>query len=173
MVIWPLVILDYIRHYGEDDIRGVNFVGGITKLGSDEAASVLTADFIGLIPGFFSLDAEDSVRSLGSLLRLCFAEELSSDDWYRMLGYSSSVPPFVRQALFSRAFDNDDLLPRLRKPVLITQGTADAVVKSTVIDQQMVRIASAKIQMMATGHACFWDDAAAYNRCLREFAEAQ
>jgi non-heme chloroperoxidase len=168
----PLVILDYLRHYGEDDIRGVNFVGGVTKLGSDAAASVLTADFLSLIPGFFSADAEVCVRSLGSLLRLCFAEELSSDDWYRMLGYSVSVPPYVRQALFSRAFDNDDLLPRLRKPVLITHGTADAVVKSTVLDQQMARIASAKIRMMATGHACFWDDAAAYNTCLREFAES-
>jgi non-heme chloroperoxidase len=168
----PLVILDYLRHYGEDDIRGVNFVGGVTKLGSDEAASVLTADFLSLIPGFFSTDAEDSVRSLGSLLHLCFAEELSSEDWYRMLGYSVSVPPYVRQALFSRAFDNDDLLPRLRKPVLITHGTADAIVKSTVIDQQMARIAYAQIRMMTTGHACFWDNAAGYNRCLREFAEA-
>jgi pimeloyl-ACP methyl ester carboxylesterase len=168
----PLVILDYLRHYGEDDIGGVNFVGGVTKLGSDEAASVLTADFLNLIPGFFSSDLEDSVRSLGSLLRLCFAEKLSSEDWYRMLGYSVSVPPYVRQALFSRAFDNDDLLPTLRKSALITQGTADAVVKSTVIDQQMVRIASAKIRMMATGHACFWDDAQGYNRCLREFVEA-
>lgn len=168
----PLVILDYLRHYGEDDIRGVNFVGGVTKLGSDAAASALTADFLSLIPGFFSADAEVCVRSLGSLLRLCFADELSSDDWYRMLGYSVSVPPYVRQALFSRAFDNDDLLPRLRKPVLVTHGTADAVVKSTVIDQQMVRISSAKIRMMATGHACFWDDAAGYNRCLREFAES-
>lgn len=168
----PLVILDYLRHYGEDGIRGVNFVGGVTKLGSDEAASVLTADFLGLIPGFFSADVEDSVRSLGSLLRLCFAEQLSSDDWYRMLGYSVSVPPYVRQALFSRAFDNDDLLLSLRKPVLITHGTADSVVKSTVIDQQMARIASAEIRMMGTGHACFWDDAAGYNRCLSEFAEA-
>jgi pimeloyl-ACP methyl ester carboxylesterase len=35
----PLVILDYIRHYGENSIRGLNFVGGVTKLGSDEAAS--------------------------------------------------------------------------------------------------------------------------------------
>jgi pimeloyl-ACP methyl ester carboxylesterase len=55
---------------------------------------------------------------------------------------------------------------------LITHGAADSVVKSTVIEQQMVRIASAKIRMMETGHACFWDDAAAYNRCLSEFAEA-
>lgn len=168
----PLVILDYLRHYGEDNIGGVNFVGGVTRLGGEEAASVLSADFLNLIPGLFSADAEDSVRSLGSLLSLCFATELSREDRYRMLGYSVSVPPYVRQALFSRLFDNDDLLRKLRKPVLITHGTADAVVKQTVIDQQMGRIASAEVRMLATGHACFWDDAAAYNRCLREFAEA-
>jgi len=167
----PLMILDYLRHYGEDSIGGVNFVGGVTKLGGDEATSVLTADFLSLIPGFFSVDAEESVRSLGALLRLCFARELSSEERYLMLGYSVSVPPYVRQALFSRSFDNDDLLPKLRKPVLITHGTDDAIVKSAVIDQQMRRIGCARIRMMATGHACFWDDAAGYNRCLQEFVE--
>ncbi len=167
----PLMILDYLRHYGEDSIGGVNFVGGVTKLGGDEATSVLTADFLSLIPGFFSVDAEESVRSLGALLRLCFAHELSSEERYLMLGYSVSVPPYVRQALFSRSFDNDDLLPKLRKPVLITHGTDDAIVKSAVIDQQMRRIGCARIRMMATGHACFWDDAAGYNRCLQEFVE--
>jgi non-heme chloroperoxidase len=168
----PLVILDYLRHYGETDIRGVNFIGGVTKLGSEEAASVLTPEFLGLVPGFFSTDAEECVRSLGTLLHLCFAEKLSSGDYYRMLGYSVSVPPYVRQALFARTFHNDDLLPKLRKPVLISHGTQDAVVKSTVIDQQMSRIGSARIRMMATGHACFWDDATGYNESLREFAEA-
>jgi pimeloyl-ACP methyl ester carboxylesterase len=168
----PLMILDYLRHYGEDSIGGVNFVGGVTKLGSDEAASVLSTEFLGLVPGFFSVDAEESVRSLGSLLRLCFSRELSAEERYLMLGYSVSVPPYVRQALLSRSFNNDDLLPKLRKPVLITHGADDAVVKSTVIDRQMDRIGSARIRMLATGHACFWDDAAGYNRCLQEFVEA-
>jgi pimeloyl-ACP methyl ester carboxylesterase len=166
-----LVILDYLRHYGEDSIGAVNFIGGITKLGSDDAASVLTAEFLSLIPGFFSVDAEESVRSLGSLLGLCFSQALSPEDRYLMLGYNVSVPPYVRQALLSRSFDNDDLLPTLRKPVLVTHGSDDAVVKSAVIDRQMDRISSANIRMLATGHACFWDDAAAYNRCLQEFVE--
>ena len=168
----PLVILDYLRHYGEDEISGVNFVGGVTKLGSDAAASVLTAEFLSLLPGFFSAQAEESVHSLGTLLSLCFAQELSAEDRYRMLGYNVSVPPHVRQALFSRSFDNDDLLPRIRIPVLITHGTKDAVVKSDVIEQQMARIGAAQIRMMPTGHACFWDDAAAYNRYLLDFADA-
>jgi non-heme chloroperoxidase len=168
----PLVILDYLRHYGEDEVSGLNFVGGVTKLGSDEAASVLTAEFLSLLPGLFSAEAEESVHSLGTLRSLCFAQELSAEDRYRMLGYNVSVPPHVRQALFSRSFDDDDLLPRIRIPVLITHGTKDAVVKSVAIDQQMARIGGAQIRMMPTGHACFWDDAVAYNRYLLDFADA-
>jgi non-heme chloroperoxidase len=169
----PLVILDYIRHYGEDDIRGINFVGGVTKLGSEEAASVLTADFLSLIPGFFSTDGEESVRALDSLLRLCFVDELAAADRYLMLGYSLSVPSYVRQALLSRSIDNDDLLPKIRKPVLITHGSDDPIVKAAVIDQQMASITHAQIGMIANaGHAVFWNNAPAYNRCLQEFVDA-
>ena len=168
----PLVILDYIRHYGEDAIGGINFVGGVTKLGSEQAAAVLTADFLGNVPGLFSTDSEESARALDSLLRMCFVRELEAADRYLMLGYNLSVPPYVRQALLSRSVDNDDLLPRLRKPVLITHGSDDAVVKAAVIDQQMARITHAQVQVMAnTGHAACWDSAPAYNTCLREFAD--
>jgi non-heme chloroperoxidase len=169
----PLVILDYIRHYGEDSISGVNFVGGVTKLGSDEAMSVLTPEFLGLVPGFFATDVEESVRSLESLLRLCFAQEPSAADLYLMLGYNMSVPPYVRQALFSRAFDNDDLLPKIRKPVLITHGADDAVVKPAAVDQHIARLPHAQIHMVPNaGHACFWDDAASFNQRLRAFSES-
>jgi len=168
----PLVILDYIRHYGEDGISGINLVGAITKLGSDEAMSVLSSEFLSLVPGLFATEVEESVRSLDSLLRLCFAQ-LSSEDLYLMLGYNVSVPPYVRQALFSRSFDNDDLLPKIRKPVLIMHGADDAVVKSAAADQHRAAMAHAQIQMVANaGHACFWDDAAAFNRRLRTFAES-
>ncbi|MEO8210000.1 MAG: alpha/beta hydrolase [bacterium] len=168
----PLVILDYIRHYGEDSISGVNFIGGITKLGSDEAMSVLTPEFLSLVPGFFASDAEESLRSLESLLRMCFSQELSAEDRYIMLGYNVSVPPYVRQALLSRSFDNDDLLSKIRKPVLITHGDDDAVVKPASVDQHVAGVAHAQIQMVANaGHAPFWDDAATFNQRLREFSE--
>jgi len=168
----PLVILDYIRHYGEDAIGGMHFVDGITKLGSEEALAVLTPEFLALVPGFFSTDATESVRSLESLLRMCFARDVSAADLYTMLGFNVVVPPFVRQALLSRAFDNDDLLPTIRKPVLITHGADDAIVRQTVVDQTRARIPHAAVDIMAhAGHAPFWDDAAAFNRRLGAFCE--
>jgi len=166
----PLVILDYVRHYGEDNLRGIQFVGGVTKLGSEAAGAVLTPEFLKLVPGFFSTDVNESVSSLGALLHLCFSTELQAEEHLLMLGWSLSVPPHVRQALLSRSIDNDDLLPKLRKPVLITHGSADRIVKPEVIDQQMRRISSARVEVMPAGHGCFWDDAERYNRQLREFA---
>jgi pimeloyl-ACP methyl ester carboxylesterase len=166
----PLVILDYIRHYGEDAIGGVHFVDGITKLGSEEAVSVLAPEFLALVPGFFSADAVESVRALDSLLRMCFAREPATSELYTMLGYNVAVPPFVRQALFSRAFDNDDLLPTIRKPVLITHGAADAIVRQSVVDQIRARVPHAEVDIMAgAGHASFWDDAGRFNARLAAF----
>lgn len=166
-----LVILDYIRHYGEEAVGGIHLVGGITKLGSDEALSVLTPEFLNLVPALLSTDAEESVRGLESLLRMCFAQEPSRPDLYLMLGYNVSVPPHVRQALFSRSFDNDDLLPKIRKPVLITQGGNEAIVKPAAVDQQKSGMPHAQIQMITNaGHAPFYDDAASFNRRLEAFA---
>jgi non-heme chloroperoxidase len=168
----PLVILDYIRHYGEKRLGGIAFVDGITKLGSEEAASVITPEFLNLVPGFFSTDAEESTRSLQSLLRLCVAHEPAPEDLYPMLGYNVSVPPFVREALLSRSFDNDDLLPMLRKPVLIVHGDRDPAVKPSVVDQHKASLPHAEVAMMPNAaHAPFWDDAPAFNGRLHTFCE--
>jgi non-heme chloroperoxidase len=166
----PLVILDYIRHHGDDMIGGIHFVDGVTKLGSDEAMSALTPDFLSLVPGFFSTDAEESVRSLEALVRLCFVREPTAAELYTMLGYNVRVPSFVRQGLLSRAVDNDDLLPTIRRPVLITHGAKDAIVKTEVAERHRASIAHATTHIMPdTGHAPFWDDAMSFNRRLATF----
>jgi pimeloyl-ACP methyl ester carboxylesterase len=167
----PLIILDYIRHYGEDAIGGVHFVGGISKLGSEEALSVLTPEFLGSVPGLLSSDAEESVRALESLLDLCVASELSEQERYTMLGWNVRVPPHVRQALLARAFDNDDLLPTIRKPVLMTHSSAETIVRPTVVEQHRAAMPHAQVHWTSeAGHAAFWDDAAGFNRRLGEFA---
>ena len=159
------MILDYIRHYGERALGGITFVDAITKLGSEEAASVLTPEFLNLVPGLFSTDVEESTRSLRSLLRMCVAQEPPTEDLYLTLGYNVSVPPSVRQALLSRSFDNDDLLPTLQKPVLIVHGDRDPIVKPSVVDQHKASLPHAEVAMMPNAaHAPFWDDAPSFER---------
>jgi non-heme chloroperoxidase len=163
--------LDYVRHYGDKGIAGLQLVGAITKIGTEDAMSVLTPEFLNLVPGFFATNVDESIRSLESLLRLCFPQQPSAEDLYLMLGYSVSVSPSVRQALLSRSVDNDDLLAQIRKPVLLTHGAVDAIVKPDVVDRHKARLAHAQIDIMAsTGHAPFWDQASSFNRRLRDFA---
>jgi pimeloyl-ACP methyl ester carboxylesterase len=167
----PLVILDYIRHYGDAAIGGIQFVGGISKLGSEAALSVLTPEFLGNVPGMLSEDPEESDRALESLIDLCITQDLSPAERDLMLAYNVSVPPYVRQALFKRSFNNDDVLATIRKPVLLTHGTADAVVKRDAAEQHKAAIPHAELHLMPkVGHAPFWDDAARFNRRLKEFA---
>ena len=168
----PLVILDYVRHHGEERIGGIHLVGAVTKLGSEAAVSVLTRDFLSLVPKLFSEDAEESVCGLEALLRLCFAREPTAAELYCMLGYSASVPPFVRQALLSRVLDNDDLLSTIRRPVLITHGARDAIVSTEAVEQHRTAISDAQVDIMpSAGHAPFWDDAPSFNGRLGAFSE--
>lgn len=119
------------------------------------------------------MDAETCVRGLEGLLRLCFAKEPSADDMYFMPGHNVSVPPYVRQGLFSRSFHNDDLLPKIRKPILITHGALDAVEKSCVVDQHRSELPQAQIQLMPnSGQAAFRDDAAGFNGRLYGLSES-
>jgi pimeloyl-ACP methyl ester carboxylesterase len=167
----PLLILDYIRHYGESAIGGIHFVGGVSKLGSEAALSVLTPEFLANVPGMLSTDADESTRALETLLDLAISSELTPQDRYAMLGWNVSVPPYVRQGLLARAFDNDDLLPTLSKPVLLTHSSAETIVKPSAVDEHLAVIPDAQVHWTRdAGHAPFFDEADAFNRRLRQFA---
>ena len=45
--------LDYIRHYGDNGIAGLQLVGAITKIGTEEAMSVISPEFLSLVPASF------------------------------------------------------------------------------------------------------------------------
>jgi pimeloyl-ACP methyl ester carboxylesterase len=167
-----LVGLDYVRHYGESAIGGLHFVGAVTQLGTDAALEVLSPGALGIFPQLLAGETENTAVALQELLRLCFAHPPADAEFFRMLVYNVSVPPFVRQGLFSRSLTNDDLLPQLRKPVLISHGTLDAVVKPSAVEQHKRAIPHAEVHLAPdAGHAVFWDDAAGFNARLHEFCE--
>jgi non-heme chloroperoxidase len=165
-----LVICDYLRKYGEDRVSGINLVAAISKVGTERALAVLPPEFLALVPGLFSNDATESVGALEAMLRMVCYDDLAPADLYGMLGFNV-VPPHVREALFSRTVENDDLLSRLRVPALITHGEEDGCVLPEAARQHAATIPDARLSLYPrVGHAPAWEDAARFNRELREFA---
>ncbi len=168
-----VIICDYIRFYGEDRIGGINLVGAVSKLGTDAAFALISKEFLGIAPGFFANDVQESVKSLTAFMRMCMHKAPSPQDFYLAVGYNTIVPPYVREGLFSRKLENDDLLPKIRKPVLITHGAKDAIVLPEAARQHAKAIPHAKLSVYPNvGHAPFVENAPRFNRELRAFAAA-
>ena len=78
---------------------------------------------------------EQCVGAIQAYVAQVTYRDLPPEAWYFILGYNAIVPPHVRQALFSRNVENDDLLPAIGLPTLITQGDQDEIVLPAAAEQ--------------------------------------
>lgn len=75
--------------------------------------------------------------------------------------------------MLSRTLDNDDLLPGIGKPVLITHAENDEIVLRAAAEQHGAVIAQARTSFYPhVGHALFWEASERFNRELQAFAQA-
>ncbi|WP_227379822.1 alpha/beta fold hydrolase [Haladaptatus halobius] len=166
-----LVVLDYIEAFGTDRVTGLNLVGGVSEIGTETGNARLGPEYIDLIEGFVSTDAETSVETLLEFVDLCVYDDLSPADRYYMLGYNVVVPPHVRDSLRDRTVRHDADLTALDIPVLLTHGEEDAVVVPAAAREYADLIDDATLSMYPeTGHSPFWEHPDQFNRELREFA---
>ncbi|WP_254535144.1 alpha/beta fold hydrolase [Halomarina litorea] len=165
-----LVISDYLGEYGDDDLGGINLVGAISKLGTDEATAVIGEAFLELVPGFESTDTAESVEAVRSLVERCVAGGIDEEDLYFALGYNVVVPPYVREGLHSREVVHDEDLAAVDVPVLVTHGEEDVVVLPDAAEDHARRIPTAETSYYGgVGHSPFWEAPDRFNEELREF----
>jgi non-heme chloroperoxidase len=165
-----VVICDYLRHCGQDEVGGIHLVSATSRLG-EPALRFLGPQFVSLVPGLCSLDVDESTATLEAFMMTLTSEKMSPEDFYFFLGHNAVVPPRVRRGLLSRTVDNDDLLARLDVPVLVTQGLEDAVVLPSMAEHHARVIPHARASYYAgVGHATFWEDPDRFNAELRGFA---
>ena len=169
-----VIISDYINAYGEDDIAGTNWVGAISRLGAPLLqAGFIAADFLAAAPGSFSENTEVCVAALQDFLRLCVYQEASPEDFYFFLGFNAIVPPHVRQGLFSRNLNNDSVIEKMSKPMLLSYAAQDAIVSLTMGEHIAGLAKHARLAIYPNvGHALFWEAPERFNRELREFRES-
>ncbi len=168
-----VVIGDYLRFYGEADVSGIQLVSAITKVGTEDAMTVISPEFQALAPGLFSNSVDESLRSLSEFMRMCTHEELSETDFCFFLGFNTMVPPHVREGLFSRVVDNDDVLRAFSKPALVTHGYRDIIVFPAAARHHAATIPNATLSLYSNvGHVPHWEVPDLFGQELRKFADS-
>ncbi len=167
-----LIISDYLSVYGTEHVSGLNYVGAISKLGTEDALAVIGEDFTELVPGFESTDVGESIETLDTFIGRCVHGDLDPRDHHYLLGFNAKVPPHVRTGLHSRTVTHDEDLRAIDVPTLLTHGEEDTVVLPGAAEEHSDLIDTAETSWYPdVGHSPFWEAPERFNRELREFVE--
>jgi pimeloyl-ACP methyl ester carboxylesterase len=165
-----VVIGDYLRCHGERALGGIVLVDAVCMLG-EPVMPFLGADFVGVFPGLFATDVDESSTGLQAFVRMCRSTDADPTEFYSILGYNSVVSPLVRQAMMSRTVDHSEVFAQLETPALIVHGLDDRVILPAMSEHLAGLMPSAHTSFYAgVGHSPFLESSQRFNDELRAFA---
>ena len=166
------IICDYLRHYGDEKIGGINFVGAVSRLG-EPVMPYLGPDFLAIAQGLFSNVVEESADTLHKFIHVWFDSKPSMEDYYLFLGFNAAVSPTVRAEAFGRTIENDDVLAKISKPMLITHGEKDRLLLMGMAEYHKSKVGHAQLSRYPdTGHIAFWEKPERFNSEMRSFVSS-
>jgi len=162
------VMNDYLTHYGDGAIAGLNYV---------DATSTAKPGTLGmggkLTPPMTSEDLATNIEATKKFLVACFKIQPSAEDMATMLGFNMLVPAKLRGFLGGRPADYDGVLTKIKVPVLVTQGREDLLVLVPMSEHTLSLVNHAKGSFYdGVGHAPFYEAADRYNAELATFVRA-
>ena len=165
-----LVIGDYLRRYGQDNIAGIIMVDGLHGLGIEELTGML-----GTGPGEYMADTmnNDFEIQYKAMLR-CIRDmlvEIEPEQLQLMTAQSMMTAPAVRAAMMSRVIDNTDVSTNFSKPALIIHGRHDPFILVNAAEHlQKLHSHSTLSIYEKSAHMPFWEEPEKFNRELARFA---
>jgi non-heme chloroperoxidase len=166
-----LVSALYVREYGDEQLAGINFVGGACRVSPAEIGTLLGTVFLEVLPLVTSEDLGENIVGLRHFLQACFTAPLSREDWETALAFNAVVPPHVRAALLGKPIDTTATLAGLRRPLLVSHGRADAVTLPAMAELILASCPTARASWYdSVGHGPFIEAPKRFNVELAEFA---
>lgn len=162
------VMNDYLTHYGDGAIAGLNYVAATST--AKPAALGIGGK---LIPPMTSEDLATNIEGTKKFLVACFKVQPSAEDMATMLGFNMLVPAKVRGFLGGRPADYDGVLTKVKVPVLVTQGREDLLVLVPMSEHTLALVKHAKGSFYdGIGHAPFYEATDRYNAELAAFVRS-
>ena len=174
LVGWSLggrVISEYLSHYGDGGISGINFVGSRTVV--DPKRPVLGRGALDYLVGpMLSDNLELNIAGTRAFVRSCTAKALLPEEFDLIFAFNMMSPPNARRATLQWPGEFTAVLAKVTVPVLVTHGKADEVVLSGAAEYTAKTIKHAKISWYDdAGHSTFWEDHGRFNKELSQFVK--
>jgi non-heme chloroperoxidase len=160
-------VIDYLRYFGQESIRGVVFVDANFEIGTPFAQGAVAPEAWGLFEKIGSPEAATFRDGLAYGLQL-LSDKIAPADYTVFLGAMAAVRPDVWGSMFARQTDNADLLGSLKLPVLIVHGRHDHIFTMQSSERLASLIPNSRLVHFETGHAPFYEEAESFNRLILE-----
>jgi non-heme chloroperoxidase len=165
-----LIMADYLRHFGEQAIGGLVFVGVNPNLGSEESMTHLGPELLQMFEAVVSEDTAIREEATRRIYELTLGEPADGELLDAFTADGMKLAPSVRLAMFSRELDNDDVLSGIGVPTLVIQGARDRVVLMPAAEDVAATVPGARLLVYEdAAHAPFFTDPDRFNRDLAEF----
>ena len=169
------VAVSYLRHFGDDRVRGLNLVGtsaGLVDIQPPERSSVTeVTGNSDSVARRSSLDLAERIAAMNELPPLLTAAPMEPED--RDAAYYSGLmlPAYAMRAFNNLPLDNKDLPERLTLPILISMGTLDIGMDMASARRLDAALPNSTLSVFeGVGHFPSYECAERYNQELAEFA---
>ena len=165
-----LVIGDYLRRYGQDDVDGIIMVNGLHCLGIAELT-----DMLGTGPGDYMPDTmTNDVQVQHHAMLRCMRDmalEITPQQLQLMTAQSMMTTPPVRAALMARVIDHTDVLTRFSKPARVIHGRHDPFILISAARHLQTLLSRSTLSLYEkSAHMPFWEEPDKFNRELTRFS---
>lgn len=165
-----MVCMDWVRHYGPGRAKSFVFTGshgGLNPYSENElqTKASMNANLQELTPDF-GQDRKNAKAFIEKMVHGSISEEMR-----QILELSRHMLPlYAVQAMGSRAFENNDLIGSIQRPVLFIQGEHDFANSPAAIQSVADQVPNSSVEVIAgTGHVPSIEAPEQFNALLRTF----
>jgi non-heme chloroperoxidase len=173
-----LVIADYLRHYGSDDVAGIVMIGALGGLAS-LPPSAFDPKVMALMQTLHTLSSspglEDTLSARRQVVPLLTARPMPAQWTATSETVNALVPPFARGAMGARmSVNNADLVARIHVPMWLLAGSEDKGTPGSLMNQLAAALPlHAAVSVYAgSGHSPFAEEPERFNAELEKFVRA-
>ncbi len=164
-----LIIGDYLRRHGQENVSGIVLVSGMHALGIEEMAGMLGTGPAEYMPDTFADDTDTQFRAMQRCTR-DMVVDVTPAQLQLLTAQAMMTAPAVRAALMNRVIDNSDVLAAFGKPALIIHGLHDPFILTDAAQRLRELCSRATLSIFEqSAHMPFREEPQKFNRGLARF----